>query len=122
MIRIWNLPHLLGITELRVRFLRSCTDNYFQLIYWQRSEDLQLLMPATHLIPDAYFVVQRLVDGELKRSHYFLEYELSIKSNDTIKDKLESYYNLISSGDFSRLFGTTQTPRVLFVFAPFHNI
>src|SRR4051812_23277335 len=44
MIRIWNLPHLLGITELRVRFLRSCTDNYFQLIYWQRSEDLQLLM------------------------------------------------------------------------------
>jgi len=122
MTRIWNLPHLLGITEVRVRVIRSCKDNMFQLVYWQRAEDLQIIMPKSELIPDAYFMVQRLVDGELKRSHYFLEYELSVKSNEVIRDKLDRYQKLIYSGKFADLFGTDLTPRVLFVFAPFHTI
>jgi hypothetical protein len=122
MTRIWNLPHLLGLTEIRVRVLRSCKDNSFQLLFWQRPEDLQLIMPKVNLIPDAYFVIQRLVNGVLRTSHYFLEYELSTKSNEVIIDKLERYSHLIDSGQFSELFGTDLTPRVLFVFAPFHNI
>lgn len=121
MTRIWNLPHQLGITECRVRVVRSCKDNAYQLLYWQRSEDLQVIMKSG-LIPDAYFVIQRLVDGELNRSCYFLEYELSNKSSQVIGDKLKQYYRLISSGQFSQLFGVPQTPRVLFVFAPFHNV
>jgi hypothetical protein len=122
MTRIWNMPHLLGITELRVRVIRSCKDNMYQLVYWQRAEDLQIIMPNSDLIPDAYFMIQRLADGELKRSHYFLEYELSVKSNEVIRDKLDRYQKLIYSGKFADLFGTDLTPRVLFVFAPFHNI
>jgi hypothetical protein len=121
MTRIWHLPHQLGITECRVRVVRACKDNAYQLLYWQRAEDLQLIM-RTGLIPDAYFVVQRLVQGELHRSCYFLEYELSNKSSQVIEDKLKNYYRLISSGQFSQLFGIQQTPRVLFVFAPFHNV
>ena len=126
MTRIWNLQHLLGITELRVRVIRACKDNSYQLLYWQRSEDLQPLFKQFTLIPDAYFVIQRLVDGDIKRSHYFLEYELSLKSNEVIREKLQGYYDLIASGQFAQLFGTDQSPdlipRVLFIFAPFQNL
>src|SRR5437762_2989551 len=33
MTRIWNLPHQLGLTECRVRVMRSCKDNAYQFLY-----------------------------------------------------------------------------------------
>ncbi len=117
MTRIWNVEHLLGINEVKVRLMRACLDLGFQFQFWLRSEDLEPLLKSQRLIPDGYARTQRLVDGEPKQAAFFVEFEQSVKSHAVIREKLTHYARLIQSGEYEQLFAHEATPRVLFVFA-----
>src|SRR5437868_3992551 len=66
MTRIWNLPHLAGINEIKVRLMRACKELGFEFRFWMRSEDLAPLLASQQLIPDGYAQTRREVDDELK--------------------------------------------------------
>src|SRR5205823_8699894 len=64
MIAPGSIIHLLAINEIRVRVIRACNELGFSLVEWSRSEDLAPLLQNQGIIPDAYFKIQRMVDGE----------------------------------------------------------
>jgi hypothetical protein len=68
------------------------------------------------LIADAYFQIQRTVDGEPKTSAFFLELERANKSSRVMESKLRRYADFYYSGTYEASFGT-RALRVLVVFS-----
>ncbi len=111
------LHHLLAVNDLRVRVERACRDLGWNLVTWQRPEELAPLLRGVDLVPDAYFQIRRTVDGRPKTSAFFVELERAFKSSHVLRSKLVRYCDLYYSGEYERIF---QTPalRLLVVFAP----
>lgn len=113
-----SVDHLLGINDIRVRVIRACVDLGYKLGLWQTSKDLypyNLQKP----IPDGYFEIQRTVDGTIRTSAFFLEFEQSTKSSKIIRQKLQNYYRLVYGGRYSKLFEQKVYPRILVIFYPY---
>jgi len=121
MIAPGSVQHLLGINDVRVRVLRACQELGYQLVLWKRSEDLAELLQDDGLIPDAYFKVSRMVDGQPRTSAFFLELQRANKSKLVLKSKLDKYNTLYNSGRFQRIF-ETRALRVLFVFTSEYGV
>ncbi len=113
--RLGSPQHLLAINDIRVRVVRACRDLGWSLSRWERSEELATLLRKTHLVPDAYFQIQREVDGREKTSAFFLELERT-GGRRALRAKLQRYADLYYGGRYAQLFGT-RALRVLFVFA-----
>jgi hypothetical protein len=116
MFRLGSLEHLLGVNDVRVRVERACRDLGWTLKVWQQPEELAPLMASSvRLVPDAYFQIQREVDGQPKTSGFFLELQRAIKSSRVLESKLRRYTELYHSGRYQELFGT-RALRILVVF------
>ena len=114
--RLGALGHLLSVNEMRVRAIRACGDLGWSLRIWQRPEELAPLLKGFSLIPDAYFQVERQVDGQPRTAAYFLELERASKSVEVLRSKLRRYGELYYGGRYEEIFGT-RALRVLVVFA-----
>jgi hypothetical protein len=110
-----SIQHLLGINEIRVRVLRAAQELGLTLAEWQRSEDLAKPLEVDGLIPDGFFKLQRIVDGQVRTAAFFLELQRANRSKAVMKSKLNRYRRLYDSGRFQDIFGT-RALRVLFVF------
>jgi len=117
MSRLGSLDHLLAVNDLRVRILRATQELGWQLRLWQRSEELAPLLKEADLVPDAYFQIERTVDGQPRTAAFFLELERAGKSSRVLRSKLQRYGELYYGGTYERLFAR-RALRVLFVFAP----
>lgn len=120
MARIGSLDHLLGINEVRVRILRATQELGWHLNVWMESCELAPLLDG-QLVPDAYFRLQRQVDGQLRTSGFFLEVERSTKSEAVLESKLTRYAELSRSGRYQETFGT-RAMRVLVVFTSDYRV
>jgi hypothetical protein len=110
------LEHTLGINEVYVRAVRACLDLGFELVRWDGPDTLQpLLSQRTKLAPDAYFQIQRVVDGQVRNSGFFLEYERTVRPSGVLIHKLTRYGDLFYSGAFRQAFGI-RGMRVLVVY------
>jgi hypothetical protein len=116
MTRIGPLHHLLALNELRVRIERGCQDLGWSVPVWQTAEELAPILAGSHVIPDGYTKIQRMVDGEIKTAPLLVELELASKSSRVVADKLARVGNLFYSGRFRALLGS-RALRVLIVFA-----
>ena len=67
-------------------------------------------------MPDAYFQIQREVEGEPRTAAFFLELERVTKSSRVLHSKLQRYAEVCYSGRYQQVFGI-RALRVLFVFA-----
>ena len=116
------LEHLLALNDVRVLMIRACLDLGWSLSLWQRAEDLALALGREGLVPDAYFQIQRPVDGRAQHqtTAYFVELERSGKSSRVLRSKLERYAELCLSGRYEQLFGVSAL-RILVVFASEHG-
>ncbi len=114
--RIGALQHLLAVNDVRVRVYRACRDLQWSLPLWHQPRELAPLLTSAHLIPDAYFKVQREVNGQKVTAAFFLEVERVGKSSQVLREKLTRYADLYYSGRYQEIFGT-KALRVLFVFA-----
>jgi hypothetical protein len=115
MIAPGSIQHLLGINEIRTRILRACSELKFKLLEWHRSEELAPVLKDDGIVPDGYFKIQRLVDGEPRTGAFFLELQRSDRSRQILKSKIERYARLYDSGKYQKIFNT-RALRVLFVF------
>ena len=59
-----QLEHLLAVNDVFVRVRRACRDAGYSLTVWQFARELGQL--TERLIPDSYFHIQRVVQGEVK--------------------------------------------------------
>ncbi len=116
MTRLGSLGHLLAVNDIRVRVERACRDLGWSLRLWQRPEELAPLLVSTHLVPDAYFQIQRGQPGATRTAAFFLELERAAKSSRVLRSKLLRYRELYYRGQYQQLFDT-RALRVLFVFA-----
>ncbi len=116
MVHLGPLEHLLAVNHVRVRMERACRDLGWSIKQWQHPQDLALLLRSLRLVPDAYFQVQRLVDGQVRTASFFLEMEVASKSSQVLRSKLMRYMELYYSGQYERLFATRGL-RLLVVFA-----
>ena len=115
------LEHTLGVNEVFVRVSRACHDLGFTLTRWDYPDVLQpLLSERTKLAPDAYFQIQRMVDGQPRNSGFFLEYERTVRDSRVLIHKLTRYADLFHSGQFRSLFGI-RGMRVLVVYESAFN-
>jgi hypothetical protein len=115
MTKIGSLGHLLALNEVRVRVERACRDLGWSLRLWLDPHELGPILARSQLIADAYFQIQRTVEGETKTSAFFLELERANKSSRVVESKLQRYADLYYSGDYESHFGT-RALRVLVVF------
>ena len=113
--RIESLPHTLAMNDVRARIMRGCADAGFTLKQWQTATDIYPLLKDEHLIPDAFFHIERMVNNEPKTATFFLEVENMSRDVRILRAKLEKYGNLFYTGKFTRLFGT-RALRLLVVF------
>jgi hypothetical protein len=74
-----------------------------------------MLLKDKALVPDAYFQIQRVMDGAPKTSGFFLELQRAVKSERVLEGKLRRYLNLYQSGKYQAMFGTAAM-RVLVIF------
>jgi hypothetical protein len=118
--RLGSLDHLLGINAVRVRVLRATQELGWHLKLWLDSAELAPSFDG-QLIPDAYFRLQRPVDGQLRTSGFFLELERSTKAERVLESKLVRYAELFRSGHYQQLFGI-RGMRVLVVFSSDYRI
>ncbi len=109
-----QLEHLLAVNDVFVRVRRACQDVGYSLAVWQFARELGQL--TERLIPDSYFHIQRVVQGEVKTSHFFLEVERARMDTKVLRAKLLNYHTFITSGNFEQRFGT-RALRILCVFA-----
>jgi hypothetical protein len=115
------LDHNLGVNEVYVRVSRACHDLGFYLLRWDGPDVLQtLLSQRTKLAPDAYFQIQRQVDGQIRNSGFFVEYERTVRDSSVLAHKLTRYADLFHSGQFRNLFGI-RGMRVLIVYESTFN-
>ena len=113
--RIESLPHTLAINDVRVRILRGCADLGFALTTWQTATDMYPLLKGEHLVPDAFFQIERIVNGEPRTANFFLEVEKMSRDFRVLQEKLHKYGQLAYTGRFTRLFGI-KALRLLVVF------
>jgi hypothetical protein len=116
MTRLGSIGHLLGINDVRVRVQRACRDLGWRVSIWQQPDELASLLGSRELIPDAYFAIQRSVNGTDRTAAFFLELERAHKSSRVLARKLIAYGDLYYSGRYREIFGT-RALRVLIVFA-----
>lgn len=110
------LEHQLGINEIRVRVERATADLGWELTTWLEPDTLQpLLSSRIGLAPDAYFQIARTVDGTVRRSGFFLEYERTVRSSRVLVHKLTRYADLYHSGAYHQKLGI-RPMRVLVVY------
>lgn len=112
--RLGAIDHLIGINDVRALMMRGCQELGYSLVVWQSEEQLAAKLPKSYARPDAYFQVQRPVDGQVKTSGYFLEVQNTSRSSEVIMKKCQSYQRLFFSGEYQRIFGIKGL-RVLFV-------
>ncbi len=112
--RVQQVDHVLDVNWCRIRLQRSCLVAAYQLLSWRDQAELNQLRVAGGLVPDAYFEVQRMANGEEKTAPFFLELERSDRSIQSWRQKLGQYRRYYISGDFQRTFGR-RALRVLFV-------
>lgn len=110
-----SVRHLLGINDVAVRVRRACWELNYSLRYWQRSQDLEPILRAEQIVPDAYFQIVRESESGPKTSAFFLELQHANRSVMVLRSKLERYRRLYYGGRYEALFGT-RSLRVLFVF------
>jgi hypothetical protein len=111
------LEHQLGINEIRVRVERAASTLGWELTQWQGPDALQpLLSTRARLAPDAYFQITRTVEGEPRRSGFFLEYERTVRSSNVLVHKLTRYADLYHSGSYRQKLGI-RPMRVLVVYS-----
>lgn len=116
MTRIGSLGHLLAVNDVRVQAERASQELGWSLRLWQTADELRPILARYRLIPDAYFQIQRRVEGEVRTSAFFLELERANKSSRVVESKLSRYGELYYSGRYQDVFGT-RALRLLLVFA-----
>ena len=117
--RLGPLQHLLAVNDVRVRVERACRELRWTLAQWRTPEQLKPLLTSARVIPDGFFQIQRIAEGQLRTASCFLELERVAKSHEVLRSKLENLGRLYYSGEYQQLFGT-RALRVLFVFATGH--
>jgi hypothetical protein len=115
--RLGAIQHLVGINDVRALTTRACQELGYTLVCWQSSEELAGKLPASYVIPDAYFLIRRQVDGQVRQSGVFLEIQFTIRSSQAINNKLNSFRKMYFSGVYNQVFGI-RGMRALFVYAP----
>jgi hypothetical protein len=111
-----SLGHLLGINDVAVRIRRACYELGFTLRFWQRSQDVEPILRADQLVPDAYAQVVRETESGPKTAAFFLELQHANRNVKVLRSKLERYGRLYYGGRYEQLFGT-RSLRLLFVFS-----
>jgi hypothetical protein len=110
------LEHNLSVSEVYVRIYRATRDLGWTLPIWQGPDTLQpLLSQRPKLAPDAYFQIQRTVEGQTRTAGFFLECEHSIQRHGVLSHKLTRYSDLLYSGQYREMF-QTRAMRVLVVY------
>jgi hypothetical protein len=112
--RLGSVPHLLEITEVRLRIEKACEQLGWSLRFWLRSEDLLEYLPP-ELIPDGYCQIQREENGQVRTAGFFLELQRANRQTKVVASKLQRYHDLYRSGRYEQVFATPAL-RVLFVF------
>jgi hypothetical protein len=117
MYRLGSVPHLLGVNDIRVRAERGAQDLNWRLLQWRRPDELEALMPrGLKLVPDAFFQIERSINGVRRHSGFFVEFERSLKSKRVVKEKLDRFADLFYSGEYRARFGISAL-RILVVYA-----
>jgi hypothetical protein len=110
------LEHNLSVSEIYVRATRAAADLGWKVSDWQGPETLQALFAVRgKLAPDAYFKIQREVDGQPRTAGFFLECEHSVQAFNVLTHKLTRYADLFYSGRYTQIFNT-RSMRVLVVY------
>ncbi len=113
-----RLRHDLAITDVRVRIMRTTTLRPgLRLVRWLDEEALRPITLPHGLLPDAWFQVERDAVGHSPRSAYFLEVEVSEKSERALKSKLIAMGAYLIGGKYAATFGT-RSCRVLILIRP----
>ena len=100
------LEHNLGVNAIRVRVERAVKELGWELLQWMGPSELQpLLSTRSSLAPDAYFQIARPVEGEIRRSGLFLEYERTVRSSSVLAHKIRRYADMYHSGSYRQKFG-----------------
>lgn len=113
--RIGYQPHILAISDIRARLLRSCKEQLHVFNFWSRPQEIQDRLKQDRLQPDGFFQITINWSGWTTATCAFMELE----RRNTLKElawKFERYANLYHSGRYTEQFGFQSIPRVLVVF------
>jgi hypothetical protein len=113
--KIGYKPHILALSDIRVRIARSCRENGYTLDFWSRPQDIQFRLKRDSLQPDGFFKITVNWSGWTTATCAFVELE----RRNTLKElawKFERYANLYHSGRYIEQFGFQSIPRVLVLF------
>ncbi len=112
-----RLGHDLSVNDVRVRFSLAAREPGYRLVRWL---DEAMLRPVTlnhGLLPDAWFQLERVRAGVPGKSAYFVEAEVSAKSERGLRAKLTAIGAYLFSGNYAASFGT-KALRVLILIKP----
>ncbi len=112
-----RLHHDLAINDCRVQIIRSAREPGIDLLRWATEAELRPITLSHGLLPDAFFQLARRAGEASPKSSYFLEVEISEKSEAALRQKLTNLGAYYYGGRFERDFGT-RALRVLVLVKP----
>lgn len=101
-----RLEHSLAIADCRVQALLASRGTGLQVLRWLNEEELRPVTTTSGVLPDAYFQLEREVDGEPRKSGFFLEVERTEKSERALRQKLYGLGTYYYGGGYERDFAT----------------
>lgn len=111
--RAATVEHSLAVNRISAQFEVAARQNDFIVETSQDELDLAHLA-GEHIVPDAFFVLSRVVDGRRLLSGFFLEVELTPVSRQHWRARLEAYADFYYSGRYESVVGLPSL-RLLFV-------
>ena len=98
------VEHALAVNHFRARVELSAKKHSMTVVRWDDELDLAQLAKE-HIVPDAFFVLGRMVDGRERQAGFMLEMEIAPVSRTHWRRRLESYAQFYYSGTYRDQFG-----------------
>jgi len=106
--RLQRLPaveHALAVNLFRARVEVSARTHALSVVRWEDELDVAHLA-KDHVVPDAFFVLGRTVDGKVRHAGFMLEMEIAPVGRGHWRKRLEAYADFYYSGMYEQAFGT----------------
>jgi hypothetical protein len=101
-----TVQHTLAIASCRIAVTQACLASGYRLMTWLGESELSLLMTDTGILPDAFFLIERLTSTGAKTAGFFLEVDRSGRSDHGMEEKFAGYGRLYYDGLYQSRFGT----------------
>jgi hypothetical protein len=102
--RVGQLEHVLAVNDVRCRIARAARERGLELPEWRDQGELARFGREFGVIPDAYFVLQREIEGRVGSAAFALEVERSPRGPEAMSRKYRRVVDFYRTGAYERAF------------------